>query len=144
MRAFAFAAALAAALMLAAAAQADVGLTLTTLSVRSGGLLRGHGNAVGMPVYLVPERLAPRPHSCHGGTAFCRPRSWKPPGKPYVFLGRMPGRFGRHTVRDVRFAFRVPSVRPGRYQVVFWCRPCGRALILAGATLHGQVVRVTG
>jgi hypothetical protein len=127
-------------LVLAAPALADFGLTITTLSVRSGGLLRGYGNAVGMPVYLVPESRAPRPFSCHGGTGLCPPRSVRPPGKPYVFVGRLPGRFTPRTVLRVRFAFRVPTVPSGRYQVVFWCRQCGGSLLLAGATLHGQVI----
>jgi hypothetical protein len=41
------------------AARADLGLTITTLRVHSGGMLRGYGNASGMPVYLVPENRAP-------------------------------------------------------------------------------------
>ena len=39
-------------LALVVAAQADVGLTLTTLNVRIGGILRGHGSGSEMPVYL--------------------------------------------------------------------------------------------
>jgi hypothetical protein len=39
------------------AAQADLGLTITILNVRSYGILRGYGNASGMPVYIVPESL---------------------------------------------------------------------------------------
>lgn len=127
-------------LALAGAARADLGLTITTLNVRSGGILRGYGNASGMPVYLVPENRAPRPFRCHGGTADCAPHSWHPPGKPYVLLGHL--RPTHLLYMRERFAFRVPAVPPGRYQVAFWCRPCGRTLILAGATLHGQVVTV--
>jgi hypothetical protein len=126
-------------LVAARAAEADVGLTITTLNVHIGGTLRGYGNASGMPVYLVPESQAPRPVLCHGGTGLCPPRSWQPPGKPYVRLGSL--RSTPNYERQ-RFAFRVPNVAPGRYQVVFWCQPCGRRLILAGSTLHGQVVTV--
>jgi hypothetical protein len=129
-------------LAFAVAAQADIGLTITTLDVRVGGILRGFGNASGMPIYLVPESHAPRPMPCQDGTAYCAPRSWHPPGRPYVLLGRL-----RRTTRDYarqRFAFRVPRVSPGRYQVAIWCQPCGRRLLLAGATLHGQVVTVRG
>jgi hypothetical protein len=129
-------------LAFAGVAQADFGLTITTLNVRIGGILRGHGNAVGMPVYFVPESRAPRPFSCHGGQGLCPPRSARPPGKPYVLLGHLPGRYSPRTVRRVRFAFRVPTVPSGRYQVVFWCKPCGGSLLLAGATLYGQVVIV--
>jgi hypothetical protein len=127
-------------LMFAAAARADIGLTITTLDVHVGGVLRGFGNASGMPIYLVPESAAPRPIRCHDGQAYCPPRSWHPPGRPYVLLGRL-----RRTARSYarqRFAFRVPQVEPGRYQIAIWCQPCGRRLLLAGATLHGQVVTV--
>jgi len=129
-------------LVLATPALADFGLRMTTLSIRSGGLLRGYGNAVGMPIYLVRESRAPQPFSCHGGTGLCPPRSASPPGKPYIFVGRLPGRYTPQTVRRVRFAFRIPIVRSGRYQVVFWCRQCGGSLLLAGATLHGQVITI--
>jgi hypothetical protein len=127
-------------LTLAAAARADIGLTITTLEVRAGGVLRGFGNASGMPVYLVPESSAPRPIPCDSGRAYCAPRSWHRPGRPYVLLGHLRNGGRRYTRQ--RFAFRVPHVPPGRYQVAVWCQPCGRRLLLAGATLHGQVVTV--
>ena len=129
-------------LIAAAPALADVGLRVTTLHVRVGGVLRGSGNASGMPVDLVSERSAPRPFSCDGGRGLCAPRSASPPGRPYVRLGRLPGS-PKRLGRIVRFAFRVPAVPPGRYQVVFWCKPCGRSLLLAGATTYGQVVTVS-
>jgi hypothetical protein len=93
-----------------------------------------------MPVYLVPESRAPRPFRCRGGKDYCTPRSWNPPGKPYVLLGHLRPTPSQYTRQ--RFAFPVPTVAPGRYQVVLWCRLCGRTLILAGSTLHGQVVTV--
>ena len=138
----AFAALFLVALSLAATetARADLGLTITTLRVHSGGMLRGYGNASGMPVYLVPESRAPRPFRCHGGGDYCTPRSRRPPRGPYRLLGYL--RRTKTLWLRQRFAFRVPRVRPGRYQVVFWCKPCGRTLILAGSTLHGQVVTV--
>jgi hypothetical protein len=136
-RRVAIAFALAGFLSLAGAARADYGLRLATTSVRVGGLLRGTGYAPGLPVYLVPESRAPRPRKCHGGTAYCPRRSVRPPGKPYVLLGRFPRRR-----RNGPFAFRVPRVALGRYQVVLWCKPCGGTLLLAGATLYGQVVTV--
>jgi hypothetical protein len=139
-RVFVAVAALGLCLAFVEAALADLGLTITTLNVRVGDTLRGYGNASGMPVYLVPESHAPHPISCHDGAALCAPRSWQPPGKPYVLLGYL--RRTRPNYKRQRFAFRVPAVAPGRYQVAFWCQPCGRRLILAGATLHGQVVTV--
>jgi hypothetical protein len=128
---------LVASLVLAAAAWADYGIRVTTSVVRVGGVLRGVGNAPGMPVYLVPESRAPRPFLCHGGKGYCSPRTRRPPATPYVLLGRFPDR-----KKYGPFAFRVPRVAPGRYQVVFWCRVCGGSLILAGGTLHGQVISI--
>jgi hypothetical protein len=134
-RAFAILAALAFCAVVAGSAWADYGMRITTTHVRVGGFLRGTGNAAGMPAYLVPEKNAPRPRLCHGGTGYCPPLTARPPGKPYVLLGRLP--------RRRRFAFHVPRVAPGRYQVAFWCKPCGGSLLLAGATLYGQVVTVS-
>jgi hypothetical protein len=104
---------------LAESARADIGLTITTVEVRAGGVLRGFGNASGMPIYLVPESHAPRPIPCQGGRAYCAPRSWHPPQRPYVRLGRLRPRGDAYPSR--RFAFRVPSVGPGRYEVAVWC-----------------------
>jgi hypothetical protein len=140
MRALAVAFSLAMCLVASEAARADLGLTITTLRVHSGGIIRGYGNATGMPVYLVPESRAPRPFRCHDGKAYCQPRSRRPPRRPYRLLGYL--RRTRTLYVRQRFAFRIPNVSPRRYQVVFWCKPCGRTLILAGATLHGQVVTV--
>lgn len=123
-RTVALASSIAVCLAFAGAAQADVGLTITTLDVRAGGILRGFGNASGMPVYLVPERHAPRPMPCRGGTGYCAPRSWQPPGRPYVLLGHL----RKPHAGKQRFAFRVPRVAPERYQVALWCKPCGRRL----------------
>ena len=120
----------------AARAQADVGIRITTEETRVGGLIRGWANGSAASLYLVPESAARRPYPCRGG--FCTPRVRRVPQPPYVFLGRL-RRTRSHFVRQ-RFAFRVPRVRPGRYQVAMWCRPCGGSLILAGATMHGQVV----
>jgi hypothetical protein len=65
-------------LAFAGAAQADIGVTITTLDVRAGGVLRGFGNASGMPVYLVPESQAPHPIRCHDGRAYCAPTLMAP------------------------------------------------------------------
>ena len=83
-----------------------------------------------MPFYLVPRRLAP-----DDGT-----RVRRPPRRPYVFLGRL--RRTRNPYETQHFRFRVPRVRPGKYKVVIWCRPCGGTLILAGPTGFGQTVTV--
>ena len=131
------------ALALAPAAHGDVGLRLETKVTRVGGTIRGWGFGSGMRVYLVPKRFAPIPRRC-GANAICPPRVRRPPGRPYVLLGRL--RWTRPVNRRQRFRFTVPRVRPGRYQVVLYCPPCyrgrGGSLILSGETLEGEVVRI--
>ena len=133
-------AALAVALAVAPAAGADVGIRITTKVVRVGGQLRGWSNGSDFPLYLVPSSLAPKRYSCHHGTAICEPASRRPPGKPFVLIGRVPGRFGHYAPH--RFAFRVPPIRAGLYRVFIYCRPCGRSLIQSGDRVGGEVIRV--
>jgi hypothetical protein len=128
-----------AALAAAPIAAADVYVIIANTTVHRGGYLRGTGDGSGLPFYLVPERNAPLGYRCHGN-GFCAPRTKRPPGKPYVFLGRL--RRTRNFYAKQYFRFRVPMVRPGKYKVVIWCRPCGGSLILAGATGFGQTVTV--
>jgi hypothetical protein len=130
---------LAAALVLVSAAYADVYVIIANTTVHRGGYLRGTGDGSRLPFYLVPVRHAPLGYRCHGN-GFCAPRTKRPPRRPYVFLGRL--RRTRNFYAKQRFRFRVPMVRPGRYKVVIWCRPCGGSLILAGATGFGQTVTV--
>ena len=120
-------------------AGADVGVVLDTATVRVGEALRGSGDGAGMPVYLVPARIALRPFPCHGD-GYCNHCSKRPPGPPYVLLGRLA--VTRDVYQDQRFSFRVPKVAPGRYRVALWCRACGGSLILAGRRIEGQVVQV--
>ena len=127
-------------LALVPAASADIGLRLSTKDVRVGGTLRGWSNGRGFPVYIVPSALAPERYSCHNGTAICEPTSRRPPGKPFVLLGRVPGKFA--DFRKQWFAFRVPRVHSGVYRVFIYCRPCGRSLIQSGDRLEGETVRI--
>jgi hypothetical protein len=120
----------AAALVAVPAAYADVYVIVENTTVHRGGYLRGTGDGSRLPFYLVPRRLAPS-----DGTHVKRP-----PRRPYVFLGRL--RRTRNFYATQRFRFRVPMVRPGKYKVVIWCRPCGGTLILAGPTGFGQTVTV--
>jgi hypothetical protein len=128
------------ALVFIPSASADIGLRLATKDVRVGGKLRGWSNGRGFPVYIVPSALAPKRHSCHRGTAICEPTSRRPPRKPFVLLGRVPGKFGDYGKQP--FAFRVPRVRPGLYRVFIYCRPCGRSLIQSGDRLDGETIRI--
>src|SRR5438270_7839510 len=124
----------------AGTADADIGLELATRDVHVGGTLRGWSNGSGFPIYIVPSSLAPKRRSCHNGTAICEPTVRRPPGRPFVLLGRVAGRFG-HYARH-RFAFRIPRIRSGLYRVFIYCRPCGRILIESGNRLEGETVRI--
>jgi hypothetical protein len=128
------------ALAVVPAAQADIGLRLTNFVVHVGGTLRGWSNGAGFPVYVVPSSRAPKRYTCHGGRGICEPTPRRPPGRPFILLGRVPGRAGQYARH--RFAFRVPSVRPGLYRVFIYCRPCGRSLIQSGSRLDGETIRI--
>ena len=130
---------IAAALAAAGTARADVYVIVTTTTVRVGGFLRGTGDGSGLPFYLVPYAGRPLPYACRTN-AYCTPRTRRAPRRPYVYLGRL--RKTRDFYARQHFRFRVPRVAPGRYAVVIWCRPCGGSLILAGATMQGQIVTV--
>jgi hypothetical protein len=139
-RAFATALAATLALVAASTADGDIGIRLSGKIVHVGGTLRGWSNGSGFPVYIVPSALAPRRHVCHQGKAICEPTSRRPPSSPFVFLGRIPGRFADYARH--RFAFRVPRVRSGLYRVFIYCRPCGRSLIQSGARIEGETIRI--
>ena len=130
-----------AAFVFASAARADIGLRLLTKDVHVGRTLRGWSNGSGFPVYIVPSSLAPKRYSCHNGTAICEPTVKRRPGKPFVLLGRVPGKFAVYDGRK-NFAFRVPRVQPGLYRVFIYCRPCGRSLIQSGNRMEGETIRV--
>jgi len=132
-------AAVVAALLLPPLASADVLIVLTTFNLPQHGIIRGHGNGSNMPVYLVPVRDAPH-RNMRNGTSY-EPQVKRPPGAPFVFLGRL------HAYRDVfrhqAFAFRIPAVvKPGLYRVFVYCRACGGSLIVSGLSFSGQVLRV--
>jgi hypothetical protein len=121
-------------------AKTDVSFVIDQKSVRVGGFITGSGNGSGMPAYLVPASIAPRPFAC-GANDVCSPRTHMRLGTPnYTFLGRFRTTRDRETNR--RFRFRVPRVKRGAYKVVLWCRACGGSLILAGPTIGGQTVRI--
>jgi hypothetical protein len=121
-------------------ARGDIGIRLSATVVHVGGTLRGWSNGSGFPVYIVPSALAPRRYACHDGKAICEPTSKRAPGAPFVFLGRIPGRYGQYARHH--FAFRIPRIRPGRYRVFIYCRPCGRSLIQSGARLEGETIQL--
>jgi hypothetical protein len=105
-----------------------------------GGVLRGWSNGAGFRVYIVPAALAPKRHTCRGGTAICEPTVKRPPGKPFVLVGRVPGKVGQYGKRP--FSFRVPAVHIGLYRAFVYCRPCGRSLIQSGSRIEGETIRI--
>jgi hypothetical protein len=139
-RALAITAVTALGLALIHSARADIGIRVATKEVHMGGRLRGWSNGAGFPVYFVPSALAPKRYSCRGGTAICEPTVKSPPGKPFVLLGRVPGKVGQYGRR--LFSFRVPPVGPGLYRVFIYCKPGGRSLIQSGSRIEGETVRV--
>ncbi len=110
--------------VLCATARADVGPPrLTSSAGKPGQVVIGRGSS-GMPVLMIPARLAPRRYSCRGG-AVCEPYSVGAPSRrPWIRLGRMSGRVLPVTFGTIRF--RVPRVAPGRYKVFVYCEPCYR------------------
>jgi hypothetical protein len=122
------------ALVLVPSARADVGIVLSKLVVHRCGWIRGIGDGSGLPVYLVPQRFAPR----REGPS--EPRSARPPQRPFILLGRL------HRTRNVYatqlFRFRIPRVRPGLYRVFLFCRACGGSLIVSGNSFQGQTLRI--
>jgi hypothetical protein len=128
------------ALSLVPVSRADVYFVIDQKSVGVDGFITGKGDGSGMPVYLVPAWMAPRPYACNA-TAVCAPQTHARLGPPnYTLLGRF--RVTRDRSTDQRFRFRVPRVKPGAYKVIIWCRACGGSLILAGPTAAGQTVLV--
>jgi hypothetical protein len=118
------------ALVVPPAALADSGMTVRKTQARPGELMTAWGNGCfdgtgfhGMRVYLVAER--------HQWATVYSPRP--PSGPPYHFLGRFrcthtdrPQPFGDGGYWTATVTFHVPSVTPGRYELVFYCAVCHR------------------
>jgi hypothetical protein len=104
-----------------------------------GGTIRGRASGSGLPLYLVPADQAPHRYPCHGN-GICEPVAKRPPGPPFVLLGRL-RRTASFYARQ-RFAFPVPrGIAPGLYRLFLYCRPCGGSLIQSGP-LRGETLRI--
>ena len=123
-------------LVLASAASAVIFMRLTTAHVRPGGLVRIYGNPRHMPLYGLPIRKMPciEHNTCTGAI-----HRTKTPGRPFVLLGRAPGKVkGQYDYTPRAFAIRLPRALPaGRYVVFVWCASCG-SLISAGTNPSGK------
>lgn len=135
------------ALVVPPAALADYGMTVRKTHVQPGERMTIWGNGcrggkrfhLGMRVYLVAER--------HQWATVYKPRP--PDGPPYHFLGRFrcththpPQPWGDGGYWTGTVTFRVPRVRPGRYQLVLYCAPChkgpGGELVLTNTYFDGK------
>jgi hypothetical protein len=110
--------------VLCATAHADLGPPRLSQSAGKPGQVVTGRAPRGMPVLMIPERLAPQPYSCNGN-AICAPYSVGAPSRsPWVRLGRLSGPVFPITFGTLRF--RVPRVEPGPYKIFLYCEPCYR------------------
>ena len=124
-------------LVLAAPASAAIFIRIATVHVHREGLVRIVGNARHMPLYALPAHRMP----CIKVYAACQPmRRATAPRRPFILLGRAPGKLGAHYDYTSRsFTMRLPRALPaGKYVVFVWCASCGGSLIPAGTNPSGQ------
>jgi hypothetical protein len=126
-----------AALVAASPASAAIFMRLATVHVQPGGVVRIFGNPRHMPLYALPVRKMPcvRSHTCPGVI-----HRTTVPRRPFVLLGRAPGRAaGSHDYAPRAFTVRLPrALSAGKYVVFVWCASCGGSLISAGTNASGQ------
>jgi hypothetical protein len=136
-RALALVGVLGAVLVVASPASAAIFMRLATVHVHRGGVVRIFGNPRHMPLYALPVRKMPciRSHTCTGYI-----HRTKVPRRPFVLLGRAPGKAsGNYDYAPRAFTIRLPGALPaGRYVVFVWCASCGGSLINAGTNPSGQ------
>ena len=116
------------------AAAADVGLIVRQSNVRPGQSMTVWGGCT-YPVYLVPEPFLARTRQYHAlttSTAVPGPPKRLPfrfLGRPICtnrthFVGEYPG--GDWSSWTAYLRVRLPSLRPGRYQLAVYCASCLR------------------
>jgi hypothetical protein len=118
------------ALTFADVAAADVGLILRRASAQPGTVMTVWGGCY-QAIYLVPESFARRRN-----LYFSLPVARPPTTRPFRLLGHTACSGRMHYVGNYpngdwsswsgRLRFRVPHVRPGRYQLVVYCDSCRR------------------
>ena len=137
-RTFALLGVVGAVLVVASPASAAVFMRLSTVHVQRGGAVRIFGNPRHLPLYALPVRKLPclTHHTCTG--AIHRTTA---PRRPFVLLGRAPGKAGGgdYAPAPRAFTLRLPRALPaGKYVVFIWCASCGGSLISAGTNPSGQ------
>ena len=135
-RTLALAAVLSAVLVFASPVSAAIFMRLANVHVHRGGSARIFGNPRHMPLYALPIRKLPciRSHTCAGAI-----HRTKAPRRPFVLLGRAPGKAAANYDYAPRaFTIRLPRALPaGKYVVFVWCASCS-SLISAGTNPSGQ------
>jgi hypothetical protein len=93
-----------------------------------------------IPVYIVASSSALRPHAC-GRNAICEPKVARAPtGGAYRRIATVSFRH----VLNQEVAIRVPSLKPGRYEIAFYCGVCYRGpggSLIATPTQAFDIVR---
>lgn len=93
-----------------------------------------------IPLYIVASSSALRPHQC-GRNGICEPKVARPPtGVAYRHIATVSFR----RVREQVVSIRVPSLKPGRYEIAFYCGACYRGpggSLIATPTRAFDVVR---
>jgi hypothetical protein len=93
-----------------------------------------------IPVYIVASSAALRAQQC-GRNAFCEPKVARPPsGGAYRRIATVSFR----KVLNQVVAIRVPPLKPGRYEIAFYCGVCYRGpggSLIATPTTAFEIVR---
>lgn len=130
-------------LVVASPAAAAIFMRLATVGVQRGGIVRIFGNPRHLPLYALPARRMPciKHHTCPGAL-----HRTTVPRRPFVLLGRAPGKAGGgdYAPAPRTFTIRLPrTLAAGRYVVFVWCASCGGSLISAGTNPSGQPQTLT-
>lgn len=123
-------------LLVASPASAAIFMGIVTVHVHRGGLVRIFGNPRHLPLYALPARKLPcvESNTCSGAI-----HRTTVPRRPFVFLGRAPGKARASHDAPRVFGIRLPSALPeGKYVIFVWCASCGGSLISAGTNPSGQ------
>jgi hypothetical protein len=121
----------------ASPAYAAIFIRLATVHVHRGASVRIIGNVAHMPLYALPIRRMP---CIKNGTCTDEPiHRVTAPGRPFILLGRAPGKESGRMTSTRAFSLRLPRrIHAGRYVVFVWCVSCGGSLISAGTNSSGQ------
>ena len=123
-------------LVVASPAAAAIFMRLATVHAHRGGLVHIFGNPRQMPPYALPARKTP----CIRVFATRQPmRRAIAPRRPFILLGRAPGKVSANYDYTSRSFTRLPRALPaGKYVIFVWCASRGGSLISAGTNPPGR------